>query len=54
MASLWDVIQAAGSDDVSSVTKELFGEMVHSDDPSEVNKAMAALESAGDYDNLPD
>lgn len=38
----------------SRVTKLEFGRMIHSDDESEVNEAMAALEAAGGYDNLED
>lgn len=52
MPSLWDVIEEAGNSIVSDVTKELFGELIHSDNQEDVDRALAALEAAGGYENL--
>lgn len=38
----------------NQVTKENFGELIHSDDPEDVEKALKALEDNHGYDNLPD
>ena len=54
MISLWDVIEAAGSDDLDVVTKDMFGELVHSSNQEDIDKALAALEAAGGYENLED
>jgi hypothetical protein len=36
------------------VSKSEFGELVHSDDPDDIERALRALEDNGGYDNLPD
>lgn len=36
------------------MTKDEFGELVHSADQAEVDRALKALEVAGGYDNLDD
>jgi len=48
------ILQRIEQDNLGEVTKEAFGRMVHSDDPEEVERAMAMLEKAGGYENLED
>ena len=53
MTSMWDIVEAC-EDELDVITKEMFGELVRSLNQEDVDKALKALESAGDYDNLPD
>lgn len=38
----------------NGISKSEFGELVHSDDPDDVERALQALDDNGGYDNLPD
>lgn len=52
--SMADFMQMMSADFGEKMSKERFGELVHSDNQGEVDMALQALERAGGYDNLED